>query len=91
MMTELLINNLREQAKRRSLSGYTKCLLNVAADALQDDLETRVKVVRCKDCRWLSTTYGWNGSKYNICGMFGFCGMQVNDDFYCADGKRRSE
>ena len=95
-MITILINNLREQAKRRSLSGYTRCLLNAAADALQDDLETRVKAVRCKDCKWFCEfcdKYKQESRKDGMCEhpKFGRYTLDTTFDWFCAYGKRKED
>lgn len=44
-----------------------------------------VQVVRCKDCQWFDA----NGDYYDS-----YCdknGISVEDDFYCADGERRTD
>lgn len=43
------------------------------------------ELVRCKDCQWFDA----NGDYYDS-----YCdknGIEVEEDFYCADGERREE
>jgi hypothetical protein len=46
-----------------------------------------VPVVRCRECK------KWNGYKDGIKGLCGHSDhvMPTREDFYCADGERRSE
>ena len=44
--------------------------------------ESDQELVRCKDCKFM-----YEDNQF-MCGIRGFC---VNEDFFCADGERRTE
>lgn len=45
-----------------------------------------VQVVRCKDCKWSYDAIGGTFCSHGVC-----VDCVVYDDWFCADGKRRSE
>ena len=49
-----------------------------------------VEVVRCKDCKWWKSNFTWNCKEVKVCVKDPFEPAQ-KEDFFCADGERKSE
>lgn len=56
------------------------------AKMIDELLEDRPELVRCKDCKWRGIEYGYTK---------GWCeknhGSFLDEDFFCADGERRED
>ena len=49
-----------------------------------------VTVVRCKDCKFWKSNYTWNCKEGKVCMKDPFEPFR-KEDFFCADGERKSE
>ena len=75
----------------KHLYQQTKIILEMYQDeivpGLREQLEKRVQVVRCKDCK----SYFAFGGGYAGVGGCMIDGRFVSDDFYCKDGERKDD
>ena len=62
--------------------------METLAEFVNDFLNNRVHIVRCKDCKWCFKTHD-EGEEYLVCGVLG---CDIPDDyFFCAYGEVKDD
>lgn len=71
--------------KKTSVNSCHTDALDMAIKALEGQPE----IIHCKDCKYYTKAYGWNGTEYTVCCEEGHKRPLVNADDFCSRAERK--
>lgn len=72
-------------------SGYDTMMLYEIQDILEGLPSAEPEIIYCKNCKYYTKIFGWNGEEYTVCSEEGHHRSLVSADDFCSCAERRTD